>query len=277
MASKYSQDVGTRSKDDAVTTPVFLVCLVLALAMSCSAVYFYYSYARDARVLRALALHLTAGVATSEEKVRVVNSFVYANQGFARNRDYFLFKSLGATPVQVLDKGGDCTDKSRLLWAMLGQIGVKASMAMLYTRREGPSIHTVVLAETESGIIAADPIYDLMFPTEAGGYYDVREMVRDPEILVMRLGTLRTERGPQDRINGYDGSVFHYGFITTVNWLKYRWLEGLANALEALGLEPRVIRRPALIENQKLLLAISSGTAAALFAVLAFVTRRLGI
>jgi hypothetical protein len=159
---------------------------------------------------------------------------------------------------------------------MLEQIGIRASMAMLYARREGPPIHTIVLAETESGIIAADPIYDLMFPRGEASYHDIREMIRDPEILKMRVRALRTQRGPHDRITFYNDSDYHYGFITTVNWLKYRWLEGFANMLKAFGLEPHLIHRPAPLENPKLLLASLSSAAAILVALLAFVTRRLG-
>jgi hypothetical protein len=255
-----------------MTLPVFIICAALALLMSCAAGYFYCAYAKDSRRLKALALQLTAGTSTASEKVRAINSFVYGNHGFGRNRDYYLLESLGATPVQVLERGGDCTDKSRLLAAMLDQIGIKASMAMLYARREGKAIHTVVLAETECGVIAADPIYDLMFPGEGGGYHDVRAMIRDPEILERRLSVLRAERGPQERIGFYDEANYHYGFVTTANWRKYRWLEALARALAALGLEPRLIRRPALLENPKLSLAWLSGAAAALFALLAFLS-----
>jgi hypothetical protein len=71
---------------------------------------------------------------------------------------------------------------------------------MLYPRQECTSVHTVVLVETESGTIVADPVYDLMFPKEAGGYYDVREMIGDPEIQISRLRALRAVRGPKDKI-----------------------------------------------------------------------------
>jgi len=98
-------------------------------------IYFYSSYSKDARLLKALAAKLTETTTGSDDKVRVLNSFVYHNQGFARNRGYYLLKSLGATPLQVLEKGGDCADKSPLLAAMLYQMGIKASPAMLYPCR----------------------------------------------------------------------------------------------------------------------------------------------
>lgn len=241
--------------------------------LSSLTIYFAFSYSKDARLLKTLATQLTEKIPGSDDKARVLNSFVYHNQGFAKNRSYYLLESLGATPLQVLEKGGDCADKSRLLAAMLELIGIRASLAMLYPCQECTPVHTVVLAETQSGIIVADPVYDLMFPREAGGYYDVREMIDNREIQGDRLRVLRAERGAKGKISFY-GSAYHYDFITTVNWLKYGWLAGLSGLLERLGLEPRLIRRPAVLENPKLLFANLSGATAVFFAILTFVFRR---
>jgi hypothetical protein len=251
----------------------FIVCLVSALMMLSLTIYFFSSYAKDKRLLKMLAAQLTAGITSSNDKVRVLNSFVYHNKGFAKNESYYLLQSLGATPVQILDKGGDCSDKSRLLAAMLEQIGIASSLAMLYPCQGCTPVHTVVLAETESGTIVADPVFDLMFPKQAGGYHDVGEMIGESEILMNRLRMLRSMRGPKDKISFYDESSYHYDFITTVNWSKYRWLAGLSSTLKRLGLEPRLIRRPALLENPKLLFVSLSGASAVLFAILAIVSR----
>jgi hypothetical protein len=178
--------------------------------------------------------------------------------------------------LQALELGVDCADKSRLLAAMLDQIGIKASLATLYPCQDCPPVHTVVLAQTESGTIVTDPLYDLMFPKGVGGYYDVREMIGDREIQINRPRVLRSMRGAKDEISLYD-SDYHYDFITTVNWSKYRWLAQLSSAVEKLGLEPRFIRRQALLENPKLYFVNLTGAAAALFAVFAMVFRRLAI
>lgn len=250
---------------------------VSAAVVLCAAVYFYHSYSKDSRALRRLATRLTAGSTRADERVRVLNSFVYGHGSFDRNASYFVLPSLRATPMQVLDRGGDCSDKSRLLAAMLEQIGIKASLAMLYGCAGCPAVHTVVLARTESGTIVADPVYDLMFPNGAGGYHDVHRMIDDPRVLTSRLGALRASRGPADRIADYDESDHRYDFVTTINWAKYGWLRGLARGLTKLALEPRLIRRPALLENPKLLLASLSGIGAALAAVLALACRRSGV
>lgn len=247
---------------------------ISAAVILCAAVYFYHSYSTDSRALRRLAAQLTRGLTRADDRVRVLNSFVYGHGGFERNESYYVLRRMRATPVQVLGGGGDCSDKSRLLAAMLEQIGIKTSLAMLYGCAGCPAVHTVVLARTESGTIVADPVYDLMFPNGTGGYHDIHRMIDDPRVLASRLGALRALRGAADRIADYDESDHRYDFVTTINWAKYRWLRGLSRGLGLLALEPRLIRRPALLENPKLLLASLSGVAAVLVAVLALVCRR---
>jgi hypothetical protein len=73
-------------------------------------------------------------------------------------------------------------------------------------------------------------------------------MIADREIQTNRLRVPRSVGGPKDKIGLY-GSTYHYNFITTANWLKYRWLAELSSVLEKLGLEPRLIRCPDLLEN----------------------------
>jgi len=248
-----------------------------AAVILCAAVYFYHSYSTDSRALRKLAMQLTEGMTRADDRLQVLTAFVYRRGGYATNESYYVLKSLRATPLQVLDRGGDCSDKSRLLATMLDQIGIEASPAMLYGCAGCEAVHTVVLARTESGTIAADPAYDLMFPNEAGGYHDVRTMIGDPRVLASRLRVVRSLRGPADRIADYSESDHGYNFITTINWAKYRWLQGLSRALEMFALEPRLIRRPASLENPKLLLAGLSGIGAALAAILAMVCRRSGV
>jgi len=253
----------------------FRVCLFLFLLLLCLSIFFYFSYWQDSQSLRMLALQVTKNAATLDEKVQVLNSFVYHNQGFAKNTDYHLFKSLGPTPIQILEKGGDCADKSRLLAAMLEQIDIEASLAMMYPCKECLPVHTVVLARTESGIISADPVYDLMFPKETGGYYDVRELMNDPTIQLNRLQALRMLRGLRDKIAGYNELSHHFQFITTVNWSKHIWLRGIENILNWLGLSPYLMKRWAVFEDPKLGLAALSGISAVLFALLAVVFRLL--
>jgi hypothetical protein len=249
------------------------VCVAAAATALCAAALLYYAYAKDAHRLKELALQLSAGAPRLDHKVHVLNTWVYRNQGFSKNKNYFLVASLGPTPVQVLEEGGDCSDKSRLLAAMLRQLGIKASLAMLYPCPGCVPVHTVVLAETESGTMVADPVYDLTFPKNTVGFHDVREMTRDPYVLTGRLAVLRAERGRGDKIVLYDEATHHYNLITTVNWRKYRWLKAASSGFRLFGLEPSLVHRPAILEDPKLLLFVVSSVAAALFAALAAVLR----
>src|SRR5687768_17150641 len=70
----------------------------------------YWSAHKDDRVLRQHAEAVTVGLDTVEEKLVALNSWVYHNQGFQKNPNYFWWKHLGPTPNQVLANGGDCSD-----------------------------------------------------------------------------------------------------------------------------------------------------------------------
>lgn len=251
----------------------FGVCLVATAATLCCAVCFYCSYAKDTRLLRVLATQLTETTRRHDDKVNLLSEYVFRNSGFAKNTRYFLIAALGPTPMQVLEEGGDCSDKSRLLAAMLEQIGIKSSLAMLYRGPGCLPVHTVVLAETESGVMAADPAYNMTFPRSEGGYYDVQEMARDSRVLTERLAAVRAARGVSDKITLYDESTHHYQFVMTVNWAKYPWLAAVSSVLKAIGKKPNVMRRPALLEDPKLLLLTLSGLFTVFFAALAVVLR----
>ena len=147
---------------------------------------------------------------------------------------------------------------------------------MLYPALGAPASHTVVLAHTGSGIIAADPMYDLVFPAHSGGYYDVRQMIANPGILSARLREERAVRGPASRLDGYAELDYRYDFITTINWRKYGWLEALASFGRRLGLEPRVLRRPAPLEDPKLAMLLISMVSALAFAILSLLVRSRG-
>ncbi len=66
-------------------------------------------------------------------------------------------------PRQVMEQGGDCADRSRLVIRMLRLHGIEASKWALYTK-EMKSVHAVVELEAETGKMVADPLYGLWFP-----------------------------------------------------------------------------------------------------------------
>src|SRR5215471_668484 len=96
-----------------------LALLPLACAMA-----IWMSWLNDNAVLREAAMAVTRDLTTPSAKIIAINHWVYHNQEFAPNDRYFLIPDLGPTPIQVLESGGDCGDKSRLVSAMLRQLGI---------------------------------------------------------------------------------------------------------------------------------------------------------
>jgi len=76
--------------------------------MLCLSIFFYLSYWKDSQLLEMLALKVTENTDTLDEKVRVLNSFVYHNQGFAKNTDYYLLKSLTHSCTGLGERWGLC-------------------------------------------------------------------------------------------------------------------------------------------------------------------------
>lgn len=206
---------------------------------------------RDRQVLRQIAERVTKGSESPGASVSALNNWVYGNQGFAKNRHHFGLARLGPTPMQVLEHGGDCADKSRLLSAMLETIGVRSSLAMLYPCPECAPVHTVVVADLGLSKTLVDPVFNISFPRPDGGYFSVKELVEDPWLLSDRLRVLRAERGPSDKIVYYRESNHRFDYLTTINWQASGLTRVAARGVRALGGEPRHVFRPMWLENPK--------------------------
>ena len=228
-----------------------LVCIGGGVAAACMAGWLSLSYLRDADLLREQALAVTTSAPTAGRKIELLNTWVYANKGFAKNHRYFGLSSLGPTPIDVLEAGGDCADKSRLLSSMLRSIGIESSLAMLYPCPDCDPEHTVVIAKSEGGWIVADPVYNLMFPEVGGGYITVGRLMASDEVLTQRLRQLKVDRGPGDKINYYEDSLLHYRYLTTINWNKNMASRLVAGTLRHLGHDPRTVPRPQPLEDPK--------------------------
>lgn len=206
---------------------------------------------RDRQVLAQIAEKVTKGIDSPGARLSALNSWVYGNQGFARNRHYLGLPRLGPTPIQVLEHGGDCADKSRLLSAMLETLGMRSSLAMLYPCPECAPVHTVVVADLGPSETLADPVFDITFPRPEGGYYSVEELVQAPWLLSERLQALRAERGPRDKIIFYREANHRFDYLTTINWQANGLTRVVAQGVRALGGEPRYLFRPMWLENPK--------------------------
>ena len=176
---------------------IYRLCLALALGLLLFGAVELISWQIDNARLRRVA-EAVAGPAHGEvERLTRLTGWVYRNQGYKRNRRYHLWRKLGATPVSVLEHGGNCQDKTKLLAALLRELDVESSLAMLYQCPECKPRHTVVLVEMGEGEgwTVADPAYDITFPNGRGGFYTIEELRADRSLLERRLAELRAERG----------------------------------------------------------------------------------
>jgi hypothetical protein len=214
-------------------------------------------YRADGQRLQQIALWAAGPESSLSERVARLTRWVFHNQGFSENHRFFVWPRLRATPVQVLETGGDCADKSRLLAAMLRRIGIPATMVMCFDPRTRQPVHTVVEAAIGPGeYMVADPVYDLVFPRPTGGYFGLSDLRRDPEILQHRVAELIRERPRNAPIRSYRREVSVYGLASTFNWNK-NILTRVALAVIQPFYGDGVYRlpRPAVLEEPQLALA----------------------
>ncbi|MGA7864608.1 MAG: transglutaminase-like domain-containing protein, partial [Stellaceae bacterium] len=120
----------------------YLRTVLIALPFA-SALGIFADWQHDNALLRQQAVKITTNLNTDSGRIRAINDWVYQNKGFAKNNHYFIVPALGPTPVQVLEFGGDCSDKSRLVAAMLKELNVGAGLVMLSPCPNCGFIHTV--------------------------------------------------------------------------------------------------------------------------------------
>lgn len=187
-----------------------------------------------------------------------LTEWVYYNQGFAKNRHYFIAPAFGPTATQVLQHGGDCSDKSRLLSAMLYEVGIDNTLVMLYSTFDMTPTHTVV--ETRSGDFraVADPVFNIIFPGADGHLLGVRELRSSKTLLEERLDELVRLRGWHDKIIGYKRATETYEIPKTINWDKNAILQTVEKLISTWHDDPYLVARPRILENPFLLISITS-------------------
>lgn len=257
---------------------VRLARLLLALAMLSLlfAAGIGISWMQDRQRLREAATAATASARTEQERLTRLLDWVYHNQGFAKNSGYFIWKRLDATPVQVLERGGDCEDKSKLFAAMLRELGIRSTLAMLYPCRTCNPVHTVAVVETTKGWTPMDSVYNITFPDGRGGFTPIEVLRHNPSILPTRLDMLVAERGRKDKIALYKRDLETYGLVTTVNWDKNVLTRAVAGMIRAMGGEPWRTPRPLFLDDPKQFFMLLGLGAAAGFGLLAWLFGRRG-
>lgn len=228
-----------------------LLSLAIALISLLLTGVVFASWTADRARLQQVAEAVTAGASNETERLTRLVDWVYHNQGFRKNRDYFVWKALDATPIQVLERGGDCEDKSKLVSAMLHELGVRSSLAMLYPCKGCAPTHVVSLVETSSGWTPVDPVYNITFEDRSGRFTPIEAMRADPNLLLHRLDELEQARGPADKINRYKRDIENYEFVTTVNWDKNVVTRAIAAIIRWSGNEPWLMPRPMFLVDPK--------------------------
>jgi len=218
-----------------------------------SAVYYVREQAFLAKYIDRVA---APSLSSSEQVKRVVISL--KNDPDVENDSYFLlpiFSSLRPTARQVIEDGGDCADRSRLLIALLRLRGIHGSKWALYNAH-GESVHAVVEADVESGKMVADPLFGLWFPKSQAGFYNIHELKQDPTILPNRVAELRAQ-GIQpgvDRLQLYPLNEYIYANARTINWNKNVVLRGIYLVLHGiLGERAGELGRPDFAEEPPLM------------------------
>jgi hypothetical protein len=234
-----------------LTSIIFLI-----LSLTC-----YVSYRNDISYLRTI-IRANISTETSRKVFESINHWVYQNKGFKKNQGYFLFESLGPTPIQVLNQGGDCTDKSILLMAMLESIGIDSTLVMLYATDGKTPTHTVVEVRDGQFKAVADPVYDLVFPNPNGGFYGIEDLRKNPALLLNRLDNLLQIKGASNKIAFYKRVNESYQFASPINWSKNGLLKFAANILGRMDIEARDIRRPHFLDDPKLFTSAACFSAA---------------
>lgn len=264
---------GTAQPQWSARRRVYRLCLALALGFLLFGAVESTSWQVDRARLRMVAAAV-AGPARGEiGRLTRLTDWVYRNGGFARNRRYHLWRKLGATPISVLEHGGSCQDKSKLLAALLRELDVASSLAMLYPCTRCKPMHTVVFVETRAGWTLADPVFNITFPDRRGGFRTIEALRAERALLERRLAELRAVRGPADRINRYKRATDHYAHMTTINWDKNALTRGVAGMIRATGAEPWSTLRPLFLDDPKQFFTLFGFGGALGFGLLALLLR----
>jgi hypothetical protein len=239
------------------------IAAVLALIPLAAAIVTWRSWVGDNELLRERAVSVTAGLSGDAARIRAVNDWAYQDLSDGKNHQFFLLRTLGPTPVQVMARGGDCADKSRLVSAMLDELGIKAGSVMIFPCPHCPPIHTVVEARLRSGSMIVDPIWGVDYPAAKGGFLGRAELAgtslgRD------HIAMLKQQRAANDKIQQMPADEATFDFAKSINWDKNFETKLLAGGLKMMGYDADRLFRPRFLEDPKLALTIVLGSVAVL-------------
>jgi hypothetical protein len=245
--------------------------ILAAIPIAC-AVGIWSSWLNDNGVLRERAVAVTLGLTSASARISAINHWVYLNQGFTKNDRFFLLPALGPTPIQVLESGGDCADKSRLVSAMLWQLGINSGLAQIFPCRDCGPIHAVVEAEYETGRMVVDPTWDIDYPTGDDKFLGIQELAgtsRGRE----HVADLQGRRGAGDKIQFIPERDATFDYAVAVNWQKNAFGRAVSYSLRVLGYAPEHLLRPHFLEDPKLALTLFLFIVAGILVIIRFLPR----
>jgi hypothetical protein len=230
------------------------VCIAAAAIPFAFSTALFADWQYDNSVIRRQAAEITANLSQDSARIVAVNHWVYNHQGFGKNSSYFLFPALGPTPIQVLERGGDCSDKSRLVAAMLNELGIDAGLVMISPCPHCGFIHSVVEARYQGGSMVVDPIWNIDYPAGDGRYFGVRDLAWRNRG-VERVVELQRQRGEMDKIANMPATEARFEYAVAMNWDKNAVTQTAAETMRLLGYQPEIMFRPRLLEDPKLALS----------------------
>jgi hypothetical protein len=192
--------------------------VLLASLVSCLLSYWY-----QRRALAAFVRQVIAGPVRQEiEAVFQIANYIFSN--ISRGPDPCLFpralRSLGASPMAILRRGGCCSGLHRLYIASLDTIGIRSAQITLYTLG-GSARHCVSQVMTAAGPHIIDVQYGVHYRSPEGGALGLAELARGvlPQIQGYPCGCGQHA----SRVAGYPPGDYHaYDFTQTrsANWTR---------------------------------------------------------
>jgi len=237
------------------TRAVRLFGTVLTAIPLASALGLFVDWQHDNAILRQQSIEITSNLNTDHARILAINDWVYHHRGFGKNDHYFIVPALGPTPTQVLEAGGDCADKSRLVAAMLNELNIEAGLVMISPCPQCGFIHTVVEARYEGGRMVVDPIWNIDYPAADGKFLGVRDLA-GTNLGQQRVAQLQSQRGATDKIAAMLEIDATFDYAVAFNWTKNTVTRTTAAMLRLLGYTPEQMVRPRLLEDPKLALVL---------------------
>ena len=231
---------------------IWFKTILTAIPFAC-ALGLFVDWQHDNAILHQQAVTVTRNLPTDSARIHAVNDWVYHHQGFGKNSHYFIVPALGPTPIQVLEAGGDCADKSRLVAAMLNELNIEAGLVMISPCLYCQYIHTVVEARQERGRMVVDPIWNVDYPAADGSYLGVRDLA-GTNLGRERVAELQRQRGATDKIAVMPPTEATFDYAMAINWDKNAVTTAAAAMLRLLGCAPETMFRPRFPEDPKLAL-----------------------